>query len=65
MASTGAFDQSIEVVVDVTSFTDRGIITNALQANNGDPGSVILEYLESADKVGPPVASSPGPAQVC
>lgn len=53
MASVAFNSENISAVVDITGFRDRGIITNALQANSGDTASVILEYLDDPDKVGP------------
>ena len=50
MASVSAED--VEMVVMVTGFEDRAMITNALQGH-GNVEGVINEYLDDPDKVGP------------
>ncbi len=45
--------EQVEMVVMVTGFEDRPMITNALQGNHGNVETVINEYLDDASKVGP------------
>ncbi len=42
----------VEMVVMVTGFEDRHMITNALQRSHGNVETVINEYLDDPDKVG-------------
>ncbi|KAK3905339.1 hypothetical protein C8A05DRAFT_41727 [Staphylotrichum tortipilum] len=48
MASVSA--EHVEMVVMVTGFEDRAMITNALQGNHGNVEGVINEYLDDPDK---------------
>ncbi len=45
--------EHVEMVVMVTGFEDRPMITNALQSNHGNVETVINEYLDDASKVSP------------
>lgn len=45
--------EQIEMVVDFTGFQDRSLIKKALKAHHGDANSVVLEYFDGEEKVGP------------
>lgn len=53
MGSNGAAVNSgdVDTIADVTGLSDRGLITGALQANNGNVEIVIGEFFDDAEKV--------------